>query len=115
MDRPVPVRVGYDGEDCVESPPANDVTLAEMFGKAQAAAGRDRALFLWGYIQMDDLEHKTGDEIEHQVKEAVEIGGTDGRYVLGQAASPYMAHVPKQMQANWIRMIEAGARHGRGT
>jgi len=107
------VRVGYDGVDCVESPPANNVTLAEMFARAATAAGRDRPLFLWGYIQMDDLEHKSGDQIERQVAEAIEVGGTDGRYVLGQAASPYMAHVPPQMQANWIRMIEVGARLGR--
>lgn len=104
------VRVGYDGVDCVESPPANDVTLAEMLNRADGASDRERPLFLWGYIQMDDLEHQSGDAIERLVREAVEMGGTDGRYVLGQAASPYMAHVPPRMQANWIRMIEAGAR-----
>lgn len=104
------VRVGYDGVDCVESPPANDVTLAEMFAKAEATPC-GRALFLWGYVQMDDLEHKSADDIDRLVREAVEVGGTDGRYVLGQSASPYMAHVPPRMQANWIRMIEAGARY----
>jgi uroporphyrinogen-III decarboxylase len=106
------VRVGYDGVDCTESPPQNDVTLAEMLDRAKAAAGHDRALFFWGYVQMDDLEHKSGDEIEQEVREAIRMGGTDGRYVLSQAASPYMAHVPPRMQANWIRMLETGARCG---
>ncbi len=63
---------------------------------------------------MDDLEHKSGEQIERQVREAIEMGGTDGEYLLSQAASPYMAHVPPRMQANWIRMIETGARLAHG-
>ncbi len=37
------------------------------------------------------------------------IGGTDALRLFGQAASPYMAHVPPQMQANWLRLLELGA------
>lgn len=104
------VRCGYDGIDCAECPPQNDVTLTEMLARARAAAdGRERPLFVWGYIQMDDLEHKTPDQLERQIRDAIEQGGTDGLFLLSQAASPYMANVPKRMQENWTRMIEFGA------
>ncbi|MDD4892181.1 MAG: hypothetical protein PHU85_19845, partial [Phycisphaerae bacterium] len=100
------VQIGFDGVDCVESPPQNDATLAEMM---QTAAGR---LFLWGYIQFEDLAHKTGDEVEAMVRDAVAVGGTEGLYVLGQAASPWMANLPGRTAENMIRMIEAGVKYG---
>jgi hypothetical protein len=98
--------IGVDGVDCVECPPQNDATLAEMLSIA------DGRVFLWGYIQFEDLARLDGDEIEAKVREAVEMGGTDGRYVLGQAASPWSADVSERTIANWIRMIEAGVKHG---
>jgi len=98
--------IGVDGVDCVECPPQNDATLAEMFELA------DRPLFLWGYIQFEDLARFSGDEIEQKVREAVEMGGTDGRYVLGQAASPWSADVSRRTIDNWVRMIEAGVKYG---
>ena len=100
------VEIGVDGVDCVECPPQNDATLAEMF---ELADGR---LFLWGYIQFEDLARFSGDEIEQKVREAVEVGGTNGRYVLGQAASPWSADVSQRTVDNWIRMIEAGVKYG---
>ncbi len=100
------VQIGFDGVDCVESPPANDATLTEMLA---AADGR---LFLWGYIQFEDLAHKSGDEIEAMVRDAVAVGGTQGRYVLGQAASPWSADITLHTQANFIRMIQAGVKYG---
>lgn len=100
------VQIGVDGVDCVESPPSNDATLTEMM---QMADGR---LFLWGYVQYEDLAHQTPDQIEGQVRRAVEAGGTAGRYVLGQAASPWSAHLVGDTQSNWIHMIECGARYG---
>jgi hypothetical protein len=98
--------IGVDGVDCVECPPQNDATLSEMFELA------DRPLFLWGYIQFEDLARFSGEEIEEKVRQAVEMGGTDGRYVLGQAASPWSADVSPRTIDNWIRMIEAGVKYG---
>ena len=100
------VEIGVDGVDCVECPPQNDATLSEMLELA------DRPLFLWGYIQFEDLARFSGDEIERKVREAVEMGGTDGRYVLGQAASPWSADISQRTVDNFIRMIEAGAKYG---
>jgi uroporphyrinogen decarboxylase-like protein len=98
--------IGIDGVDCVECPPQNDIALAEMM---EIADGR---LFLWGYIQFEDLARFSGDEIEAKVKEAVEMGGTDGRYMLGQAASPWSADISQKTVDNWILMIEAGVKYG---
>ena len=98
--------IGIDGVDCVECPPQNDATLAEML---EIADGR---VFLWGYIQFEDLARFSGDEIEAKVREAVEMGGTDGRFMLGQAASPWSANVSQKTVDNWIRMIEAGVKYG---
>jgi hypothetical protein len=100
------VQIGIDGVDCVESPPANDATLAEMMRMAE---GR---FFLWGYVQFEDLARLSGEQIEQQVRAAVEVGGTEGRYILGQAASPWSAEISARTEENWIRMIEAGARYG---
>lgn len=100
------VEIGVDGVDCVESPPCNDATLAEMLAMTE---GR---LFLWGYIQFEDLARLSKQEIERQVIRAIEMGGTDGRYVLGQAASPWSAEISPHTVENFIHMIECGARYG---
>ncbi len=100
------VKIGVDGVDCAECPPQNDIDLAGMLEKA---GGK---LFLWGYIQFEDLARKSGDEIEEAVRKAVETGGTDGDYVLSQAASPWSAEISQRTQENWIRMIEAGVKYG---
>lgn len=55
------VKIGFDGVDCVESPPQNDINLAGMTAKAQGK------MFIWGYIQFEDLARKTGDQIEAMV------------------------------------------------
>jgi uroporphyrinogen-III decarboxylase len=100
------VQIGFDGVDCVESPPQNDATLAEMLADA------GERMFLWGYIQFEELAHKTGEEVEAMVRDAIAMGGTTGRYVLGQAASPWAAHLPGDSARNLIRMIEAGVKYG---
>ncbi len=98
--------IGVDGVDCAESPPQNDIDLAGMIEKA------DGRMVIWGYIQYEDLARKTGDEIETMVRKAVEAGGTEGRYILSQAASPWTAEIDARTRDNWIRMIEAGAKYG---
>lgn len=99
--------IGVDGVDCAECPPQNDATLAEMLA---TAAGR---MFVWGYIQFESLARMTPGQVEEAVREAVAMGGTDGRYVLSQAASPWMAELPERTAENMIHMIEAGVRYGR--
>jgi hypothetical protein len=98
--------IGIDGVDCVECPPQNDIDLRTMLAVSE---GR---MFFWGYIQFEDLARRTGDEIERLVREAIEQGGTDGRYILSQAASPWSGHIDRRTSDNWIRMIEAGAKYG---
>jgi hypothetical protein len=100
------VAIGVDGVDCAESPPQNDIDLAGMIAKA------DGRMFIWGYIQFEELARRTGDEIEAMVRDAIEQGGSDGRYVLSQAASPWTGDFSERTRENWIRMIEAGVKYG---
>jgi uroporphyrinogen-III decarboxylase len=98
--------IGVDGSDCSESPPQNDIDLAGMVKKA------DGRMFIWGYIQFEFLARATKDEVYKLVAEAVEMGGTEGKYILSQAASPWMAELPGNTQDNLIHMIEAGVKYG---
>jgi hypothetical protein len=100
------VAIGVDGSDCSESPPQNDIDLAGMVEKA------DGEMFIWGYIQFEALARATKEEVYEMVRRAVEMGGTEGRYMLSQAASPWMAELPGRTQENLIHMIEAGVRYG---
>ena len=100
------VAIGVDGVDCAECPPQNDIDLAGMIAKAE---GR---MFIWGYIQFETLARETPECIDELVREAVRMGGADGRYVLSQAASPWTAELPGRTAENMIRMFEAGARYG---
>jgi len=100
------VAIGVDGVDCAESPPQNDIDLA---GMVERAGGK---MFIWGYIQFETLARATPEQVDELVREAVAVGGTEGRYVLSQAASPWMAELPGRTAANLIRMIEAGAKYG---
>jgi len=100
------VAIGVDGVDCAESPPQNDIDLA---GMVRESGGK---MFIWGYIQFETLARATPEQVDALVREAVAVGGTEGRYVLSQAASPWMAELPGRTAENLIRMIEAGARYG---
>jgi hypothetical protein len=100
------VRIGVDGVDCAESPPQNDIDLAGMIEEA------DGRMFIWGYLQFEALARATPAQVDALVREAVAMGGTEGRYVLSQAASPWMAELPGRTAENLIRMIEAGAKYG---
>ncbi|HOX08832.1 MAG TPA: uroporphyrinogen decarboxylase family protein [Planctomycetota bacterium] len=100
--------IGIDGTDCSECPPQNDIDLAGMIAKAE---GR---MFIWGYIQFETLARATPEEVDRLVREAVAAGGTEGKYVLSQAASPWMAELPGKTAENIVRMIEAGVKYGRG-
>jgi hypothetical protein len=100
------VAIGVDGSDCTECPPQNDIDLAGMIEKA------DGRMFIWGYIQFEALARATRDEVYRMVREAVQMGGTEGKYILGQAASPWTAELPERTGENLIHMIEAGAKYG---
>jgi hypothetical protein len=99
--------IGVDGVDCAECPPQNDATLTEMLERT------DGRMFVWGYIQFESLARATPEQVGAMVREAVGMGGTEGRYVLSQAASPWMAELPGRTAENMIAMIEAGVRYGR--
>jgi hypothetical protein len=98
--------IGIDGTDCSEPPPQNDIDLAGMIAKA---GGR---MFIWGYIQFETLARVAPEEVDRLVREAVEAGGTEGQYMLSQAASPWMAELPGRTAENLVRMIEAGVKYG---
>ncbi len=100
------VAIGVDGSDCSECPPQNDTDLAGMVEKA------DGRMFIWGYIQFETLARASREEIYELVRQAVEMGGTEGAYVLSQAASPWMAELPDRTGENLIHMIEAGVKYG---
>ncbi len=100
------VAIGVDGSDCSESPPQNDIDLAGMIEKA------DGRMFIWGYIQFEALARASREEVYEMVRQAVVMGGTEGRYVLSQAASPWMAELPERTGENLIHMIEAGVKYG---
>jgi uroporphyrinogen-III decarboxylase len=100
------VQIGIDGTDCTESPPQNDIDLAGMIEKA------DGKMFVWGYVQFETLARATKEQVYDMVREAVEAGGTEGKYVLSQAASPWMAELPGRSAENLIHMIEAGVKYG---
>ena len=100
------VDIGVDGVDCAERPPQNDIDLAGMIARA------DGRMFIWGYIQFETLARATPEQVDAMVRQAIEAGGVAGRYVLSQAASPWMADLPGRTAENLIRMIEAGVKYG---
>jgi hypothetical protein len=98
--------IGVDGVDCAECPPQNDIDLAGMVRKA------DGRMFIWGYIQFETLARCTKEDVYRLVREAVAAGGTEGRYVLSQAATPWMGELPGRTSENLVHMIEAGRKYG---
>jgi hypothetical protein len=72
----------------------------------------DGKLFIWGYIQFETLARCTKEDVYRLVREAVAAGGIEGRYVLSQAATPWMGELPGRTSENLVHMIEAGRKYG---
>ena len=84
----------------------NDIDLAGII------APGGRADVHLGLYQVRDAFAGDAERVDEMVRQAVEMGGSDGRYVLSQAASPWMAELPGRTTKNLIHMIEAGAKYG---
>jgi uroporphyrinogen-III decarboxylase len=89
----------------VEPPPQGDIELAEA--KRRAAAG---PMTLMGNIEVSDLERCSPDEIEVQVRRAINAGGRQ-RFILGASAQAVSA-IDDHLRDNLVRFIEAGIKYG---
>ncbi len=98
--------MGVDSIDPVEPPTQGDITFAD----ARRKVGDRMTLF--GNIEFVDMETKTPDEIEAQVRRAIEDGGR-GRTVLMPSSTPH-ERLNDRFIANAERYLEAGLKYGGG-
>lgn len=98
------IAMGADSIDPVEPPPQGDILFAEA---KRRAAGR---LTLYGNIEFVDMERCTADEIEAQVRKAIQDGDCT-RMVLMPTAGPHERPSDRCL-ANCVRYIEAGLKYG---
>lgn len=97
--------IGPDGLHTIEAPPIGDCTIAQA---REALPGT----VLIGNVQYDDLIRLPPEEIEAQVKDAIEqVGG--GRLILSPTAGPYETSLPPHAVQNYLRFVDAGLRYGR--
>jgi hypothetical protein len=100
------IRIGSDCINCFEPPPANDIDLREFKQKT------DSRISVWGYIQWEDIERKSSDEIRKLTREALEMSGNRG-FILSQSASAHASEVSQKFSENIVAMIEEGAAYNR--
>lgn len=98
--------INPDGLHTIEAPPIGDCTITQ----ARKILGKDMVLI--GNIQYDDLVHKGKEEIEEQVRLAIEEGKT-GRFILSPSAGPYESHISNKTVENYLAFIEAGIKYGK--
>jgi uroporphyrinogen-III decarboxylase len=89
------VEMGVDSIDPVEPPPQGDVDMAE------AKRTYDGRLVFFGNIAFADMETRTPEEIEEQVRRAIEDGGREN-VVLCPSATPHERH-SRRFTANAVR------------
>ncbi|MBL8027802.1 MAG: hypothetical protein JNL74_15370 [Fibrobacteres bacterium] len=97
------VKMGVDCINCVEPPPANDINLRDL------RKATDGKICFWGYIQWDDMERKTTEEIRALTREAIDMSGGYG-FILSQAASAYASEISEKFSENMLAMIDEGRR-----
>ncbi len=94
--------------DPVEPPPQGNIEIADA--KARARAG---PLTLIGNIEFSALQNDTPDQIETQVRRAIQDGGTP-HLILG-ASAEIISAVDDRLRDNVVRFIEAGIKYSRLT
>jgi len=99
--------MGADGLHPLE-PVGNtgDCDLAEV----KREYGRD--ICLVGNIQYDDLARLSGDDLDRVVREAVLAAKDKGGFILAPSCTPYHKPLPEHVEANILRFVEAGLKHG---
>jgi hypothetical protein len=98
------LKIKVDCINCVEPPPANDIDLKELKKKTE------NKIAFWGYIQWEDIERKSEEEIRKLTREALEMSGNCG-FILSQAASAYAAEISGHFSNNMLAMIDEGVRY----
>ncbi len=99
------IEMGADSIDPVEPPPQGDIEFAQAKARAR---GR---LTLYGNIEFLDMDTAETDQIEREVRRAIEDGGKE-HMVLCPSATPHQRHTDR-FTANAVRYIEAGLKYGR--
>ena len=99
------VEMGVDSTDPLEPPPQGDIDIAEAKRKY------DGRLVFRANIEFLDMESRTPDEIEEQVRHALQDGGREN-VMLCPSSGPH-SRPSVRFLTNAERYIEAGLRHGR--
>lgn len=102
---PEMLKMGVDLLDPVEPPPSGDIE----FHEAKKVA--DHKMTLAGNIEYDDLERKTPEEIENQIKALFADGQKD--HVVIAATSWPITYMSEPMYNNFKMLLTAGIREGR--
>ena len=102
------IEMEIDATDPVEPPPDGDIELKE----AREILG-DKVTLI-GNIEERVLETATKDEIENQVKKAIDEGKTpQGGFILCPTAMPLTTPLNKKIQENIIHYIDCGIKYGK--
>lgn len=99
--------IGVDAIDPLEPPPDGDVELKE----ARRILGSDVTLI--GNIEERLFEIGDKDDIERQVRKAIEGGSPDGGFILCPTAMPLTTPLQKRIQRNIMHYIDFGIKYGR--
>ena len=101
------LETGVDAIDPCEPPPDGDIELGEVKRRA------GKRLCLFGNIEVKLLESASGDDLEREVRRAMEAGKLGGGFVLMPAAEPYGSPLSKKTEENYLRFIDAAEKYGR--
>jgi uroporphyrinogen-III decarboxylase len=98
---------GVDAIDPCEPPPDGDIELADVKRRAGSR------LCIFGNIEVKLLESGSGDDVEREVKRAMDAAKRGGGFVLSPSDSVYGSPLPKKTEENYLRFIDAAHRYGK--
>jgi uroporphyrinogen-III decarboxylase len=99
------IKMGVDSTDPVEPPPQGDIEIASAKKRVKGK------LTLFGNIEFCDMDMKTPDEIEQNVRSAIEDGGKK-HLVLFPSATPHEKPTAK-FYANAERYLQTALKYGK--
>jgi len=99
--------MGIDAIDPLEPPPDGDVELKD----ARKILGNEVVLI--GNIEERLFEIGSKDDIERQVKKAINEGASEGGFILCPTAMPLTTPLRKEIKENIIHYIDCGLKYGR--
>ena len=100
------VSLGPDALHPCEAPPMGDVPLAEVRRRVGSR------LCLIGNVQIGDVIGGQPEEVDRQVREALDAGGCGG-FILSITASPYEEELSAAALANYTRFVDCGEQYAR--